>query len=103
MKKLFSVLLVAVLMLSFVTASLSFSVFAEGSDDVEASVTEESANDESVTEESNEVTESKDGKFDMTLQSLTIMGFGMVGIFVVTVIIVCFMYLLCLLKDKKEQ
>ncbi len=97
MKKLFSILLIAVLMLSFVT-STAISVFAEESAEAEVSVTEES-----VAEESKEVTESKNGKFDMTLQSLTIMGFGMVGIFIVTAIIVCFMYLLCLLKDKKEQ
>lgn len=100
MKKLLSLLLVAVLMLSFVTVT-GVSVFAEESAEAEVSAVEGSVAD--VSEKDDEVTESKDGKFDMTMQSLTIMGFGMVGIFVVTAIIVCFMYLLCLLKDKKEQ
>lgn len=100
MKKLLSLLLVAVLMLSFVTVT-GVSVFAEESAEAEVSAAEGSVAD--VSEKDDEVTESKDGKFDMTMQSLTIMGFGMVGIFVVTAIIVCFMYLLCLLKDKKEQ
>lgn len=99
MKKLFSILLVAVLMLSFVTAT-GVSVFAEESAENEVSVVDKSVAD--VSAEDEKVTENK-GKFDMTIQSLTIMAFGMVGIFVVTAIIVCFMYLLCLLKDKKEQ
>ena len=90
MKRIFFIIIVSVLMLSF-----GVSAFANEASEAEVSIVEES-----VTEES---TQTNDGKFDMTVQSITIMAFGMVGIFVVTAIIVCFMYLLCLLKDKKQD
>ena len=90
MKRIFFIIIVSVLMLSF-----GVSAFANEASEAEVSIVEES-----ITEES---TQTNDGKFDMTVQSITIMAFGMVGIFVVTAIIVCFMYLLCLLKDKKQD
>lgn len=103
MKKIISVLLITVFLFSILTA-INVPVFAEGSADVSVNeesdvlVDENNSEDVSVNEENDE----EKGKFDNTMQSLTIMGFGMVGIFLVTAIIVCFMYLLTLFKDKKD-
>lgn len=99
MKKILSVLLVAVFMFLFVSLNTGVIAFAEESD-IEVSV-----NDTSVdvsNEESTEVAEKEDGSFAMTIESLKIMGFGMLGIFIVTGILVCVMYLLSLIKDKQK-
>ncbi len=97
MKKILSVLLVAVFMFLFVSLNTGVIAFAEESD-IEVSV-----NDTSVdvsNEESSEIAEN--GSFAMTIESLKIMGFGMLGIFIVTGILVCVMYLLSLIKDKQK-
>lgn len=101
MKKIISALLIAVLTLS-VFSVFAVSAFAEGSE-TEVSVNESSEIVEEVFETvSEEVSEeNEDGKYANTIRSLEIMGFGMFGIFLVTCIIVCVMYLLTLLKDKK--
>ncbi len=99
MKKIISVLLIAVFMLSFLSFYTCVNAFAEESaEGVSASDISEQVSDE----ESTEVTEKKDGSFDMTMESLKIMGFGMLGIFIVTGILVCVMYLLSLIKDKQK-
>ena len=104
MKKIISVLLITVFLFSILTA-VNIPVFAEGSADV--SVNEESdvwvdENNSTEVSDESEDDDKNDDKFANTKQSLLIMGFGMVGIFLVTAIIVCFMYLLTLFKDKKE-
>ena len=104
MKKIISVLLITIFLFSILTA-VNVPVFAEGSADVSVNeesgvlVDESNGTDVSVNDNGAE----ENGKFDNTLQSLAIMGFGMLGIFIVTGIIVCVMYLLTLLKDKKNQ
>ena len=99
MKKIISVLLIAVFMLSFVSVNTGINAFAEESS-VEVSVTDTSA--QVSDEESTEIAEKEDGSFAMTMESLKIMGFGMLGIFIVTGILVCVMYLLSLIKDKQK-
>ena len=101
MKKIISALLIALLTLS-VFSVFSVSAFAEGSES-EVSVNESSEVIEEVSETvSEDVSENnEDGKYANTIRSLEIMGFGMFGIFLVTGIIVCVMYLLTLFKDKK--
>ncbi|MBR2914319.1 MAG: hypothetical protein IKC06_00725 [Clostridia bacterium] len=101
MKKIFSALLITILTLSLLS-SFAVPVFAEGSE-TEVSVNESSEVIEEVSETvSEDVSENnEDGKYANTIRSLEIMGFGMFGIFLVTAIIVCVMYLLTLLKDKK--
>ncbi len=101
MKKLISALLIAILTLSLLS-SFAVPAFAEGSE-TEVSVNESSEVIEEVSETVSEGVseESEDGKYANTVRSLEIMGFGMFGIFLVTGIIVCVMYLLTLFKDKK--
>ncbi len=101
MKKIISALLIAILTLSVVSA-FAIPAFAEAGDS-EVSVNESSEVIEEVSETVSEDVseESEDGKYANTVRSLEIMGFGMFGIFLVTGIIVCVMYLLTLFKDKK--
>lgn len=101
MKKIISALLIAILTLSLLS-SFAVPAFAEDSE-TEVSVNESSEVIEEVSETvSEDVSENnEDGKYANTIRSLEIMGFGMFGIFLVTAIIVCVMYLLTLLKDKK--
>lgn len=101
MKKIVSALLITILTLSLLS-SFAVPVFAEGCE-TEVSVNESSEVIEEVSETvSEDVSENnEDGKYANTIRSLEIMGFGMFGIFLVTAIIVCVMYLLTLLKDKK--
>lgn len=99
MKKILSVLLIAVFMLSFVSLNTGLMAFAEDGAE-EVSVTDASVDVSD--EESTEVAEKEDGSFTMTIESLKIMGFGMLGIFIVTGILVCVMYLLSLIKDKQK-
>lgn len=103
MKKIISALLIAIFTLSLLS-SFALPAFAEGSE-AEVSVNESSEVVDEVSETvSEEVSEeNEDGKYANTVRSLEIMGFGMFGIFLVTGIIVCVMYLLTLLKDKKNQ
>ena len=102
MKKIISALLIALLTLS-VFSVFSVSAFAEGSES-EVSVNESSETSEEASEAvSDDLTEeNQNGKYANTVRSLEIMGFGMFGIFLVTGIIVCVMYLLTLFKDKKD-
>ena len=101
MRKIISGLFIAILTLSLLS-SFAVPAFAEGSE-AEVSVNESSEvvdeMSETVSEEVSE--ENEDGKYANTIRSLEIMGFGMFGIFLVTAIIVCVMYLLTLFKDKK--
>lgn len=101
MKKIISALFIAILSLSLLSF-FAVPAFAEGSE-AEVSVNESSEVvdevSETVSEEISE--ENEDGKYANTIRSLEIMGFGMFGIFLVTAIIVCVMYLLTLFKDKK--
>ena len=99
MKKIISALLIAIFTLSLLS-SFALPVFAEGSE-TEVSVSESSEITDGASETVTE--ENEDGKYANTIRSLEIMGFGMFGIFLVTGIIVCVMYLLTLLKDKKIQ
>lgn len=101
MKKIISALFIAILTFSLLS-SFAVPAFAEGGE-AEVSVNESS---EVVVEVSETVSEdvsenNEDGKYANTIRSLEIMGFGMFGIFLVTAIIVCVMYLLTLFKDKK--
>lgn len=98
MKKILSVLLVAVFMLSFVPLNTTINVFAESTENISVADTSVDASGG----ESTEVAEKEDGSFAMTIESLKIMGFGMLGIFIVTGILVCVMYLLSLIKDKQK-
>ena len=99
MKKIISVLLIAIFTLSLLS-SFALPAFAEGSE-TEVSVSESSEITDGASETVTE--ENENGKYANTVRSLEIMGFGMFGIFLVTGIIVCVMYLLTLLKDKKNQ
>lgn len=99
MKKILSALLITVIMFSFVSLNTGIIAFAEEVSD-EISVTDTSV--EASDEASADVEEKEDGSFSMTIDSLKIMGFGMLGIFIVTGILVCSMYLLSLVKDKQK-
>lgn len=104
MKKIISVLLIAVFMLSFVSLNTGLIAFAEDGAD-EVSVVDDSTvntSADSSDEASKDIVEKEDGSFTMTIESLKIMGFGMLGIFIVTGILVCVMYLLSLIKDKQK-
>lgn len=93
MKKILSILLVAVIMLSFITVSTGLAVSAEGAED-EIPVTD------TVSEDETSPAETDEDSYAMTFEALKIMGFGMLGIFIVTGILVIIMYLLCLIKEK---
>ncbi len=107
MKKILSILLIAVIMVSLLCVSAyadDESALADTSNETSVANTS-NVNEvsdtvsDTVSENASDVSNEETGS--MFSQSIEIMLFGMIGIFAVTAILVLSMYLLTLIKDKK--